>query len=243
MPQAQASAQGITFRALPGALTATRAGRFLWRKTGPLAHPTRLELLANPGKLLLLSEENSFIGSQIILSAYALQTGKLLWQTPILENYANASAGMRGSAGQTLVLSAVSGEPMTGKVQGIALETGNVRWTARQDLVGYTDIEALVIDLGTGAQPMNSAGLLPLNRITLATGKMASFTVKLPNRPNCGPMNYQGSIPSLTFAHKFLYALRQDSCGPFIARVDWHGGAAQTPLLYPDRRNAAPAVK
>lgn len=242
-PQAQATAGGMTFQAQPGALSATRGGRLLWRKTGPLAHPTRPELLVAPGTLLLLSVEGSFNGSQAILSAHAPQTGKLYWQTPIFRGYADASARMTVLAGQTLILSGMAGEPMIGKVQGIALDTGKVRWTARQDLVGYTDTEALVIDLGTGAQPMNSAGVLPLTRITLSTKKMSSFTVKLPIRTNCGPSNYQDSIPNLTFTHSFLYALRKDSCGPFIARVDWHGSASQTPLVYPDRRNAVPAVK
>lgn len=239
MPKAQASAQGILFQAQPGALTATRAGRLLWRKTGPLAHPTRLELLSTPQALLLLSEEFLFNATHVVLSAYAPATGKLLWNTPVLKGYASTGTQIKVRVGQTLILSSTAGEPMLGKLQGISIDTGKVRWTAFQELVGYTDTEALVIDLGRGAEPMNNAGLLPLTRITLATGKMAFFTVKLSNRPNCGPMNYQDSIPNLTFTHQFLYALRKDSCGAFIARVNWHGDAAQTPLVYPDRRNPA----
>lgn len=191
--------------------------------------------------MVLLSRNHET--STVMVSAYALSTGRPLWSTAFLYRLSNADAALRGQVGRTLLVTAVWGEPLHGEVTGIALDNGKANWTAWQDLLGFTDREVLVLNLGLGAEPMNSAGRLPLTRVDAATGKRTEFTVTLPSRPKCGLPNYQGSIPDVRFTNRYLYAFRQDACGKFIARVDWHAGERAKPLVYPDRRPPTPGVK
>jgi hypothetical protein len=250
--QAQAHLQLLDFQVKPGVLIATRGGREVWRRTGPLAKPTRLELLSTNRELrpsvvigaalvkkLLLSEDSQL--GYLIVSAYAPATGKPLWENKLLKGFANASGHLAGPSGRTLIVSESSGEPMAGRVVGMSLDSGKTLWTGRQDLLGFTDQKVLLIDLGTGAQPMNSANVLPLTRIVTATGEKTSFTLKIPARPSSGALNFQGSIPDVKFTNRFLYAFRQDAGGKFIARYDWHGSAGQKPLVYRDSRPPVPA--
>lgn len=238
-PQATAHLRTWEFKATPGALVATRGGQEVWRRTGPLVHPSRLELEITSKSVLLLSQD--WKAGTVILTAYDPSSGTLLWKTRIYDRQSNADAGFRGVAGRTMLLSGVSGEPMQGRVFGVDLNNGKSLWQAGQDLVGFTDTEALILDLGLGAQPMNSPHLLPLTRVNAATGTQTKFTLTLPERPGCGEMNYQGSIPDLRFTNRYLYALRQDSCGKFIVRFPWQGDI-HTPLVYPDRRPPLPSV-
>lgn len=239
--EAQAHFNTWEFRAVPGSLSATRGGQEMWRRSGPFARPESLGLWTSGREVVLLSRD--YETSTVILSAYALSTGRPLWRTVLLDRLSNADAALRGAAGRTLIVSSVWGEPLHGEVTGVSLDSGQVNWTARQDLLGFTDREVLVLNLGLGAEPMNSAARLPLTRVDAATGKQTEFTVVLPNRPKCGALNYQGSIPDVRFTHHFLYAFRQDACGKFIARVDWRAGEEMEPLIYPDRRPPTPAVK
>lgn len=237
-PPVKATVQsgGLTYTAAPGLVVAQRGGQVVWRRSGPLANPTRVELLATPGALLLIQEQ--FPVGNVVLSVYQPRSGRPLWTNRLFTRWANPSAGFRGMVRGTAIVSTLHGEPLHGDVRGIDLASGRERWRVGQDLVGFTEREVLAIDLGLGAQPMNSPDRLPLTRLDAATNTPTSLNLQLPTRPGCGPMNYQGSIPDLHFTNRHLYALRQDACGKFIARVDWHGPADQTPLVYTDRRPA-----
>lgn len=235
LPGAQVIRNAVSFQARPGSVSASRNGRDVWRQTGPLKKPTQLGLWASAREVVLLSGDAS--NGYVLLSAYDPATGRPKWTRRIVSG-PYASAAVRGSVGRTLVLSTLAGEPMAGGVVGLDLNTGHIVWKARQDLVGLSGTEALIIDLGMGAQPMNSPHLLPLTRIEVQSGRRSSLTLTLPVRLGCGPMNYNldESIPALRFTAKYLYALRQDSCGQFIGRIDWHGSATQVPLIYRDAR-------
>ena len=238
--EAHEGRNGIEIHAASVGITATRRGAKLWQRAAPLPGASSLRLWATTREVLLLSRD--WQAGHVLLSAYALETGRPLWTNRVYDARANADAHFKGQAGRVLLLSALSGEPIQGRVLGLSLETGKTFWEAGQDLLGLSDAEALVLDLGTGAQPMNRPHLLPLTRVTAATGKQTKFTLRLPPRPGCGPVNYQGSIPDLRFTNQHLYAFRKDACGKFIARFDWHAGPEQKPLVYPDRRPPTPGV-
>ncbi|GBF04972.1 hypothetical protein DAERI_030138 [Deinococcus aerius] len=226
-----------TFDAAPGALVAKLDGAEVWRRTGPFAQPTGLDVQIAPGRVILMSTDAKT--SRVFLTAYDLETGRPLWLNKVYDGYAEAMAGVRGISGYTLLVQGSSGEPSFGKVFGVSLTTGKTLWTARQDVVGFDDDEVLVLDYGVGS-PMNIPHLLPLVRVQSATGQQTKFTLTLPTRPGCGEMNYQGSIPDLRFTNRYLYALRQDACGKFIVRFPWQGDI-HTAMVYPDRRGPFPA--
>lgn len=235
---ARDSRNGTEVHALPGGLTAMRGGVKLWQRSAPLPGASSLRLWLTTREVLLLSRD--WEAGTVLLSAYALETGKPLWTNRVYTNREGADAHFAGLAGRVLLLSGLSGEPAQGRVIGLSLDTGKALWEAGQDLLGHTETEALVLDLGSGAQPMNRPHLLPLTRVAVATGQREKFTLTLPPRPTCGPLNYQGRIPDLRFTGEYLYAFRKDACGKFIVRFDWRAGAGQKPLVYPDRRPPTP---
>ena len=226
-----------TFEARPGALVARQAGQERWRVHGPFARPTGLQLWVTPRRVVLVS--SSFQASSVFLSAYDLQTGRPLWQNRLMDGAANVSVRIVDSTPETLLIQVISGEPMFGKVYGVNLDTGKTRWLVRQDLLGQDGISALVLNYGVG-NPMNTPETLPLLRVHITSGQAEELPLKIPARAGCSGLNYQGSIPDVGFTNRYLYAFRQDSCGKFIARFDWHAVPGQMPLVYPDQRPPVP---
>ncbi len=226
------------FEARPGGLVARHNGGVVWQATGPFARPTGLQLWVTPRRVILVSSDGA--ASNIFLTAYDLPTGRRLWQNRLLDYVANASARIVTSTPETLIVQASSGEPMFGRVYGLDVATGKTRWLVRQDFLGTDGRDALMLDFGV-ALPTNTPQTVPLWRVNIASAQVQKLPLSVPARAGCGPMNYQGSIPDVRFTDRYLYVFRQDSCGKFIARFDWHAQKPQ-PLLYPDQRPPVPAV-
>lgn len=233
-------------RAAPGAITATRGGTEVWRRTGPLRRPTDLQVQVAGRRVLLLSREDAATGMDVVLSAYALTSGKPLWTRRLYENHGAFPVHLAGRWQETVLVTTGAGDIHWPDVAAFDLGNGGALWKRAGELLGRTANALLAADSGVGDPNQTiPASVLPLWRAG-GPGKgkvpITDLVLKLPSRSGCGAVAYQSGFPDLRFTNRFLYALRQDSCGKFIVRFPWQADI-HTPWVYPDRRPSGPAAK
>lgn len=227
-PRASVQAQGVTFTARRGALAAQTGRRELWRVTGVFGQAQELELLVTGGRtLLVLSDRGEGRGATV--SAYALGSGKRLWQTTIVDEAAT-QLDLRGAAQGTALVSAIWGQPKIPRVIALSTRDGRVQHKQPGELLGIGPNYALLLDYGLVLEPPTGAWL-PLVRLDLRQGKRTYIGLTIPERRGCGPVRSRTGKSDLRFGLQYVTALRRDNCGPFTARVDWHGPAGQRPVI------------
>lgn len=224
---------------VPGALIATRDGREVWRRTGPLNRPGKRGLLVTPDRVLLLSQETGAYGMTVVLSAYVLNTGKPLWTRRLYEHHGVFEVELAGTVGRAVLVTTGGGDVHWPDISAFDLGSGDAMWRMGGPVVGKTATEVLSVDPGVGDPNQTiPAWSLPLTRASGTYHRGARVTpldLKIPRRRGCGFVAYQNGFPGLRFSNRYVYALRRDACGRFVARFDWHAGPMQTPLVYPDR--------
>lgn len=129
-------------------------------------------------------------------------------------------------------------------LSGYDLASGDLMWRVGGTLLGQGHGQALLLSPGVGDPPQpQTPQAIALTRVggTYREADQATpLLLSVPGRQGCGGVKYQRNYPDLSFTGRFLYALRRDGCGKFIARFDWHAAEPRPPLIYPDRRPPVP---
>lgn len=164
------------------------------------------------------------------LTLIALNTaGRRLWKQEVAANLNRTIT----HSGQFLVEYVTSGAQLN-----IHTLIWNGRAETTQEIPGRLlarNKDALLFNTENELNPYEAAQLT-FTRFTPATATRTGLTYRVPARPRCGdPQLDVTDGDPLRLTGRYVYALRQDRCGPFVARFDWTG-ANDAALVYPRPR-------
>lgn len=168
--------------------------------------------------------------SQITLIALNAITGRRLWKQAFAANFNKTYT----HGGQFFVEYATS---------GAQLNIHTLIWDGRsattEEIPGRMlarSAAALLFNTENDMNPYEPAQL-KLVRYTPRVSESSVLNYVVPGRPDCGDFELDVTEGEATkFTGKYVYAIRRDRCGTFVARFDWTGESTK-PLVYPKSQN------